>query len=607
MRFDTLSSRIFAALAGILVLLLASAAIFGEIRLRAFHRGETEARLRTATGLLAEQLVDTLATRSEGSDFAERLAALGKAARLRLTVIAPDGTVLADSEARSPLANHANRPEIVRAQAAGEGIDWRISATTQRETYYLARRLERDGQTIGYVRAAAELEEMDRAIGELRRNLVLGGSVALVVGLLVSAFLARWIARPLETMGASAMAVTNGNLEARIRGDGPVEVRLLAGALNSMADKLRQQIRSERRARAEIETILASMAEGVVAVDARERVLLMNATAARMLGLVEPIELGAPLWQHVRFPELERALAAALRSGQPWHADATPPGNASNGGRVIALSVAPVQGEVPGAVALLSDVTEVRRLEQVRIDFVANVSHEMRTPLSAVLGALETIADPGQDEETRRRFLELASRNAVRLRAIVGDLLDLSSIEAQGGKMPLESIAIHEPLRGAAAALQGTAQEKGIELTLPAAMPAARIQGNRQRLEQAFTNLLANAIHYTPAGGRVGACIRVTPKEIAVDVEDSGIGIPASALPRVFERFYRVDRGRSRDTGGTGLGLAIVKHIVRAHGGEVLVASEEGNGSTFTVKIPRTPEIPSPELRSAQPSEAKVD
>jgi len=606
-RFDTLSSRIFAALAGILVLLLATAAVFGEIRLRAFHRGEVEARLRTAAGLLAEQVGDALATRSEDSGFSERLAVLGRAARLRLTVIAPDGTVLADSDAHSPLANHANRPEILLAQATGEGLDWRSSATTQRETYYFARRLDRGGKTIGYVRAAAELEEMERAIVEQRKNLLLGGAVALAVGLLVSAFLARWLARPLETMGASAMAVTNGNLEARIRGDGPVEVRMLAGALNSMADKLRQQIRSERSARAEIETILASMAEGVVAVDARERVLLMNATAARMLGLAEPIELGAPLWQHVRFPELERALAAALESGQPWHADATPPGEFGNGGRVVALSVAPVQGEATGAVALLSDVTEVRRLEQVRIDFVANVSHEMRTPLTAVLGALETIADPGQDEESRRRFLELASRNAVRLRAIVGDLLDLSSIQAQGGKLPLESIPIHEPLRGAAAALQGTALKKGVELTVPAAMPTARIQGNRQRLEQAFTNLFANAIHYTPAGGRVSARIRVTPKEIAVDVEDTGIGIPATALPRVFERFYRVDRGRSRDTGGTGLGLAIVKHIVRAHGGEVVVASQEGQGSTFTVKIPRSTEIQNPELRGREPSGAKAD
>ncbi|MFN0009201.1 MAG: ATP-binding protein [Planctomycetota bacterium] len=608
MRFDTLSSRIFAALAGILVLLLVSAAIFGEIRLRDFHRVEIEARLRTAAGLLAEEAGDKLVSGSERSAFAERLAEVGRLTGLRLTVIAPDGTVHADSEARSTLANHASRPEIVRAQAEGEGLDWRSSATTQRETYYFARRIDRGGQTIGYVRAAAELEKMERAIGELRRSLLLGGLVALLLGLLVSAVLARWISRPLETMGASAMNVTNGHLDARIRGDGPVEVRLLAGALNSMADKLRQQIRGERSARAEIETILASMAEGVVAVDARARVLLMNATAARMLGLVEPVGTGEALWQHVRFPELERALASALESGQPWHADATPPGNSANSGRVVALSVAPIQGEVPGAVALLSDVTEVRRLEQVRIDFVANVSHEMRTPLSAVMGALETISDPEQDSQTRKRFLEIASRNTVRLRAIVGDLLDLSSIEAQGEKMHLEPIAIHEPLRGAAAALQGTAQKKGLELTLPVATPAARIQGNRQRLEQAFTNLFANAIHYTPPGGRISARIRVAPKEIAVDVEDTGIGIPAHALPRVFERFYRVDPGRSRDTGGTGLGLAIVKHIVRAHGGEVFVASQEGRGTTFTVKLPRPPATLSPGIEEApRPSEAKVD
>jgi two-component system phosphate regulon sensor histidine kinase PhoR len=227
----------------------------------------------------------------------------------------------------------------------------------------------------------------------------------------------------------------------------------------------------------------------------------------------------------------------------------------------------------------------------MRIDFVANVSHELRTPLSAVMGALETLVDPQQDESTRQRFLDIASRNAARLQAIVADLLDLSAIEAESDRMPLSPTRIHAPLKAAASALSGAAESKGLELVLPPAPDApVLVNGNSQRLEQVFTNLLENAIKYTPSGGRVSVNVRATPREVVVDVEDTGIGIPAMSLPRVFERFYRVDRSRSREMGGTGLGLAIVKHVMRAHGGTVDVRSEEGRGSTFTITLPRLSE-----------------
>jgi two-component system phosphate regulon sensor histidine kinase PhoR len=630
--FDTLSGRIFATLAAVLAVLLVAAAVFGEIQIRSFHQAEIHVRLSNAADLLVVPASDALSGRVTRAAFLARVQGIGRETHLRITVIAPDGEVIADSEAEMPLRNHSDRPEVKSALASGAGESERRSDTTSKITRYVAVRVAEGGKTLGVVRTAAELDEMESAVAALRRTIIGAGVLALALGLLASAFLAQRLARPLETIGRNAAAVASGDLEGRIRAEGPREVRELADALGSIMRELRQRVESTRRARSEIETILASMAEGVVAVDAEERVILMNHAASRLLALDAPLAPGALLWEHLRFPELERGLRSALAGEGEWHTDASSP---RGDGRMLALSVAPVgreeraesplrsqalangrehpssnaageasadeltvaearldaPGELLGAVALLSDVTAIRRLEQMRIDFVANVSHELRTPLSAVMGALETLVDPQQDESTRQRFLDIASRNAARLQAIVADLLDLSAIEAESDRMPLSPTRIHAPLKAAASALSGAAESKGLELVLPPAPDApVLVNGNSQRLEQVFTNLLENAIKYTPSGGRVSVNVRATPREVVVDVEDTGIGIPAMSLPRVFERFYRVDRSRSREMGGTGLGLAIVKHVMRAHGGTVDVRSEEGRGSTFTITLPRLSE-----------------
>lgn len=592
MRWDTLSGRIFAALAILLVALLATAAILGEVEIRSFHLSEIDARLSTAADLLVGPASDALSGRRDQARFDTEIRELGRATRLRLTVIAPDGTVIADSESPLPLASHADRPEVVAARDTGRGQGERKSATTGRETRYFARRVDADGKTIGFARAAAELSEMEAAIATLRKSLVVGGLVALASGVVASFILARWLARPLERIGERAELVARDGGEMVGSVEGPIEVRQLSQSMQSMAGQLRSRIETSRRAQSEMQAILSGMTEGVVAVDTRERVLLMNDAAARLLGLDEPLEPGAALWERLRFPELESALRSALSTQGAWHGDAASP---RADGRTLALSVAPVGHATGngasgflGVVALISDVTAIRRLEQVRIDFVANVSHELRTPLAAVMGALETLGAPDPDAQTLARFLDIGSRNAARLQAIVSDLLDLSSIEAEGDRMPLEPTRVFAPLRAAAGALAGAAEFKGVKLEVaPAPARPILVNANSQRLEQAFTNLLENAIKYTPAGGRVSARVLETEDEVHVEVTDSGIGIPAASLPRVFERFYRVDRSRSREMGGTGLGLAIVKHVVRAHGGQVEVASVEGAGSTFTITLPR--------------------
>jgi len=594
LKLDSYSARIFLALTGLVAALIVAAAVFGDIQVRRYQKELLRVQLQGTADALVADSTEVLARRASADVFAQRLSDLGRSNGIRLTLIDRDGTVLSDSEAVGPIANHADRPEVLDAQRNGGGAAERKSATTGKETFYISRRVDDAGQYVGTIRVASEVAPLRNDRAHFHESLAVFGLFALAFGAAASLWISRSLARPLEKLEHDASELAAGRLDVRVDSEGPVEIRRLADGLNTMSRDLRDRLDGMRRARVEIETILASMQEGVVAVDGRERVLLMNEAAARLLGLPTHLEPGAALWEHLRFPELERGLRAVLAGSASWHGDSSSP---NQDGRTLGLSVARIaHGEgslkpMAGAVALLSDITAIRRLEQVRIDFVANVSHELRTPLAAIMGSLETLADPEQEESTRARFLDIGNRNAARLQAIVSDLLDLSSIEAEGDRMQLEPVRADSPLRTAAGALAGAAESKGVRLELPGPLPAtAWVRGNAQRLEQVFTNLLENAIKYTPKDGRVLARVRLTPKEVLVDVEDSGMGIPAASLPRIFERFYRVDRSRSRDMGGTGLGLAIVKHVVRAHGGTVSVKSEEGQGTTFTVSLPRIQE-----------------
>jgi two-component system phosphate regulon sensor histidine kinase PhoR len=413
--------------------------------------------------------------------------------------------------------------------------------------------------------------------GELRW---LAGAVFGALLLLAAWAAALALVRPVERLAQRARALL------RREGGQDDEIVELESALEQAAEQARLETERATSARLHTASLLSGMAEGVVAVDLHERVLFMNHSAAELLGLERELSEGARLWVELRFPALERALRASLDGIPQEPIDAPSP---RPDGRTLSISVHAVRSKhgFQGAVALLLDVTEVRKLEQMRIDFVANVSHELRTPLAAVLGALETVAEPGTDEATSRRFLELAQRNAVRLQAIVSDLLELSSIESQSSRMAVEPLGIGSPLRSAAAALAGAAESKGVGLSIePLAPELPPISGNHERLERVFTNLIENAIKYTQSGGHVRVRARLAGRALEIEVEDDGVGIPAAHLPRVFERFYRVDRSRSREMGGTGLGLAIVKHIVRAHGGNVEVESEEGRGALFRVRLP---------------------
>lgn len=583
-----LPQRFFSRILLAFTLLLAAVVIgvdwIGERRIEAFHREEVLRRLDTASELLVDHATallrgDTVAAR-DGDRIIEHVHKSG----LRATVVDAAGEVRFESDAVLPVQNHGGRPEILEAATHGRGTHERTSATTGAPTLYLARRVGDAAAPLGYVRVAADLLDLEDEVTGMRKTSVVVGVGVLLLGLGVTMLLSRWFARPVEALAVSATRLADGALDERVHVEGPVEVSRLAIAMNRMADELRGRIRTLQTSRGEVEAILRALTEGVIAVAPDETLLHMNDAAARMLGLAKPLAAGSTLWRAVRFPELENALRAVLRGAPKQAADADSP---ADDGRTLHVSVARVSDEI-GAVAVLADVTDVRRLEQMRIDFVANVSHEIRTPLASILGSIETLADHDLDEATRAKFVAVAQRNSERLMAIVADLLELSRIETEGDRMQTAPVSLVGVVRSVASALGSAAERKRLKLDVAAADPErCTVPGNRQRLEQVFTNLIENAVKYTPDGGAVRIHFAVDADTVSVAVEDTGVGIPQEALPRVFERFYRVDPSRSRDMGGTGLGLAIVKHAVRAHGGTVSVKSEEGVGTTFTVTLPR--------------------
>ncbi len=580
---STLGGRIFAAVAAALGVLFVVGALLAEGRIRSFGRTEVERRLAALAAVLEATVRPALLGRTAPREHLEALRRLPLGAGVRLTLVAADGSVLADTVAALPLENHGERPEILAAAGAETGADARTSASTGEPTLYFARRLKEGGRTLGYIRLAEPLEAAEAEVASIRSAILLGGAAMLVLGLVASALLARRIARPLEAMEEAAARIAAGDPAAAVPVEGPVEVARLAESLNRMAAQIRGRVEAETAARAQLESVLAGMVEGVVAVDGSGRVLFMNGAAAGLLGLPAPLAAGADPRETVAFPALEASLEGALAGRSPDPVDAPAPGGRE---RILGIQAATLGGGA-GAVAILRDVTGERRLDAMRREFVANVSHELQTPLAAIAGALETLEGGGLDDAERAAFLQIAQRNTVRLRALVQDILDLSAIESKAADLVLVPVDLAGVLQVAAARLAEAAARAGVDLRIePSPRSGIQARGNAARLEQAFVNLMENALKYTPAGGRVSARILERGRDVSVEVEDTGIGIPAASLPRLFERFYRVDPSRSRQAGGTGLGLSIVKHIALAHHGRVEVRSAEGSGTTFTVTLP---------------------
>ncbi|MFZ1059162.1 MAG: ATP-binding protein [Candidatus Rokuibacteriota bacterium] len=552
---------------------------------------ELEGRLVTLARLLqddARALFAPAAPPQARREFALKTA---RATDARVTLILPDGRVVAESdrplEDLAKIESHRDRPEVRTALAGGPGRAVRRSETVGHDLLYVALPVRDGARTVGIIRLALPLEVVTGAYASIRQVLLAGGFLALGVALGIGLFVARRVTRPVVDMQSVARQMAGGDFSVRAPVRSPDEIGGLGRALNVMASRFREKIQDLEREQATITAILDSMVEGVLAVDAHDHLLLLNQSVRAMFRLGPRLGEGKPFLEVIRnadLLDLLRACREARGEMVSRELSLTTPVE-----RILDVHALPLRvgGEGTSVLMVLHDVTQLRRLERVRTEFVANVSHELRTPLTAIRGYLETLLEGGLDErDNARRFLEIVSRHTERLGRLLDDLTDLSNIELGKVALELEPTELGEALEAVVAIIEPRAAGKGVSLAVDLPPDLPRVLADGDRLTQILINLLDNAVKFTPAGGRVTVTAAVQDQMVEIAVADTGIGIPSTDLPRITERFYRVDKARSRELGGTGLGLAIVKHLVQAHGGQLSIESDAGKGTTVRFTLP---------------------
>jgi len=539
--------------------------------------GTWESMLREEIETSLRQKALMLATRVESAPT-ERLPKIvqeaSKAAGARITIIDSTGKVLADSEANpAAMENHATRPEFAAALSGQVGGSTRISKTLGTELLYVAVPMRG-----GAVRMAEELTAIRQASLQIRWDLIKGSAIAALLALLLAFVATQSIGRRLLRITEFAERIATGDLSARIQEGASDEIAHVAMALDKTARKLEEGFRALENSRETLETLLNSMQEAVIAVSQDDRVLWANQRMERLLPA--GVRMGAPLVQSVRDPEILDSVRSAMETRDVTVSRAAK----ISSGRVFDVTAAPMPGG--GVVAVLHDQTEIERVEKTRRDFIANVSHELRTPLTSIQGYAETLLEANGLPAHAREFLEIIRKNARRMGRLTEDLLVLARVESGEQAFNLQSTMPQELLEDAAQTFQELASSRDIELSVINTSSSA-VLVDRYAIHQVLSNLIDNALKYGGQGGKIllGAC--ETEEGVQFYVRDFGAGISSEHLPRLFERFYRVDKARSRESGGTGLGLAIAKHVVRAHAGTIRAESELNHGSTFYFTLPR--------------------
>jgi two-component system, OmpR family, phosphate regulon sensor histidine kinase PhoR len=517
------------------------------------------------------------AGQAEGLDALAK--SLGKEIDARITIIDRSGVVLGDSyEDPAMMVNHSDRPEVIECLSDGIGSSIRHSATLGYDMMYVAVRIEMRGETIGVARVALPLTEIRESLSHINRTIAFGAGIAAVIAVVLAFQISRSITDPVKKLTQISRRIAFGEFDQRIQVTSRDEVGELAEVFNLMAGRLKEIVAVLTNERDKMAAVLSAMSDGILAVDDRNKIVMVNRAAEKLFRLSASDMLGRTFLEIVRDHELAGIVRECLETGE----QRTGIVETERGTEFLRLIATPLSG---GSLVLIQDISELRRLETVRRDFVANISHELRTPIASLKIITETLQDGAIDDEAvAQEFLHKANIEVDRLTQMVNELAELSRIESGEFTPEVKPVDFGDIVRRVTERLGPQAERAGLKLKLDIPPGLPKGLADEGRLEQVLVNLLRNAIKFTPPGGMVTISTKVQDSSILVTVADTGIGISADDLPRIFERFYKADRARAGS--GTGLGLAIAKHIVEAHGGNIWAESTEGSGSVFRFTVP---------------------
>ena len=587
------SKLLWQVYAGYVTIVIISTLIVGILNSRQISEEgmrDIHQSLSAHTELLAE--IAKLSLQPNNPDFKslqQTLKQLGKNTRSRLTIIANDGIVLADSrEHPEKMDNHSQRPEIIDARTQGSSTTSRYSQTLKQKMIYRALRIDQDQKPLGFVRVSLPLNRIDHRLAQSRLAVLFGAGISGIAALLIGFYFARRFTDPLIKMTENAEAIAQGDYHRRITIKQQNEIGSLAKAFNSMARNSSQRMEEITADRNRYATIFAGMVEGVISIDEHQKIIHINRTAAELLELSATQCINKSIWEELRITEISQALEQAMAKKNVVKIQMRR--STDHLDQVVDIHIAVLCDNADhsiGAVIVLNDISELDHLMRIRQDFVANASHELKSPITVIRGLTETILDDDEmDPATQHRFIEKIHNQSHRLSSLVSDLLTISRLESNQDEQHFQPINYLNIIKKSIKAIEVSCQEKELSVTINLPKKNIHLLGDEQGISQLVDNLLDNAVKYTPLGGSLLIQLEVHELTSTLRIQDSGVGISPQYQHRIFERFYRVDKARSRELGGTGLGLSIVKNIAEQHGGSVSVSSQPGQGATFKVELP---------------------
>ena len=539
-------------------------------------------QLESEARLVAQASLPDFVT-SERNELDTLAKTTGEQISSRVTIIASDGTVLGDSE-HDPqtMENHATRPEVVEALAGGVGVSTRYSTTLEQQMLYVAVPITIDGQVLGIARVALPLAEVEKSVNTLITSIVLSMAIATLLVILAAAIIARRAAQPIRQLTQAARRIASGELEQKIPVLTSDESGQLAKAFNEMSASLKDMVAEISDEKTKLANILSNIADGVMMVDDEGRVLLANKAAEHMFNFEETQATGKHLIETVRDYEIDRTLKSCLETAKEQTAQL----EFEPGKRFLRVIAVPLMTDgLTGSLLLFQDLTELKSLQTMRRELVGNISHELRTPLAGIKAIVETLQDGAiSDKKVAGDFLSSIDTEVDRMMQMVTELTELSRIESGRGDLKPEMVNLNLLAEDVIARFKPQAERKSVAMSADLSTDIPLVQADKDRIYQVITNLVHNAIKFTPQNGKVNISAELSENSVLMKVSDTGIGISAEDLPRIFERFYKADKARAGE--GAGLGLAIAKHVIQAHGGNIWVESEEGKGSTFFFTLP---------------------